>query len=80
MYSVIVSPTFHAFHHSTDPAHYNRNYGKILSVWDFLFDTAVRGGERPVQFGVEGMKVPERLAAQFAHPFRLLWRWGRQQS
>lgn len=71
-YPVFVSPTFHAFHHSEDPSHYDRNFGKIMSTWDFMFGTAVKEGERPSRFGVRGLAIPERLSAQFAAPFRIL--------
>ena len=73
LYGVIVSPVFHAFHHSTDPAHYNRNYGKMLSLWDHVFRTAV-SGPRPERYGVEGLVVPETLTSQFLAPFRILLR------
>jgi sterol desaturase/sphingolipid hydroxylase (fatty acid hydroxylase superfamily) len=71
LYRVVVSPTFHAFHHSTDPAHHDRNFGKILSLWDFVFGTGVRG-QRPTTFGLKSPVIPERLTAQFIEPFRLL--------
>jgi sterol desaturase/sphingolipid hydroxylase (fatty acid hydroxylase superfamily) len=77
-YKVMVSPTFHAFHHSTDRAHYDKNFGKILSVWDFLFGTAVQG-DRPSRFGIEGTVIPERLSSQLVAPFRIVartWRGG----
>jgi sterol desaturase/sphingolipid hydroxylase (fatty acid hydroxylase superfamily) len=72
-YSLVVSPRFHALHHSRDAAHYNGNYGKVLSVWDFLFGTAIRA-ERPERYGVEGLPVPRTLWDHFATPFRLLRR------
>jgi sterol desaturase/sphingolipid hydroxylase (fatty acid hydroxylase superfamily) len=69
---LIVSPAFHAVHHSTDEREYNGNYGLIFSIWDAAFGTFVVA-EAPVRrFGVEGMEVRESLAAQFLHPFRLL--------
>ena len=71
LYRVLVSPVFHAFHHSADPAHHNRNFGKILSVWDFAFGTAV-SGPRPSRYGVDGLHVPETLSGQFLSPFRIL--------
>jgi sterol desaturase/sphingolipid hydroxylase (fatty acid hydroxylase superfamily) len=71
LYRVLVSPVFHAFHHSADPSHHNRNFGKILSVWDFAFGTAV-SGTRPSRYGVDGIEVPETLSAQFLSPFRIL--------
>lgn len=71
LYRVLVSPVFHAFHHSADPSHHNRNFGKILSVWDFAFGTAV-AGQRPTRYGVDGLVVPETLSGQFLSPFRIL--------
>lgn len=73
-YRVLVSPRFHALHHSSDARHHNRNFSKILSVWDFLFGTAVREDRRPETLGVEGMPVPRTLAAQLVAPFRLMGR------
>jgi sterol desaturase/sphingolipid hydroxylase (fatty acid hydroxylase superfamily) len=36
---ILLCPHYHQLHHSIDPAHYNRNYGLLLSVWDRLFGT-----------------------------------------
>ena len=38
-YNLLVSPRNHRIHHSTDPAHHNRNFGFALIVWDRLFGT-----------------------------------------
>lgn len=78
-YYILVSPRFHALHHSTDPRHYNGNYGKILSVWDFLFGTGVVA-ERPARIGVEGLPVPRSLWAQLISPFRILFRRGAERA
>ena len=72
LYRVLVSPVFHAFHHSAERRHYDRNFGKILSVWDFVFLTAVSSEPRPLRFGVNGLRIPESLVQQFLTPFRLL--------
>jgi sterol desaturase/sphingolipid hydroxylase (fatty acid hydroxylase superfamily) len=74
LHRLFVSPAFHAVHHSIDEREYNGNYGRVFSVWDALFGTFVRSERRPCSYGVEGMHVPERLTAQFAHPFRFLSR------
>lgn len=79
-YRVLVSPRFHAFHHSADPRHHNRNYSKIFSFWDFLFGTAVEGPVRPDRLGVDGMPVPRTLAAQMLAPFRILFRTRRREA
>ena len=36
---VAMSPAHHQIHHSTDPAHFNRNFGSCLSLFDWLFGT-----------------------------------------
>ena len=70
---LIVSPTFHAIHHSPEARHYDRNYGQLLSVWDFLFGTAAED-PRPTRYGVEGLDMKESVVHQLAAPFRYLWR------
>jgi sterol desaturase/sphingolipid hydroxylase (fatty acid hydroxylase superfamily) len=75
LYPMFVSPVFHSFHHSRERRHYDRNFGKILSVWDFVFGTAVAREPRPTRFGVEGLSIPESLVQQFLAPFRQLG-WG----
>lgn len=37
--AVILCPHYHQLHHSTDPRHYDKNFGLMLSVWDRLFGT-----------------------------------------
>ena len=39
MEKFIMSPVQHQMHHSSDEAHYNANYGVVLSFWDTLFGT-----------------------------------------
>ncbi len=74
LHRLLVSPAFHAVHHSTDAREYNGNYGRVLSLWDLLFGTFVRPTTAVRSYGVAGMDVPERLGAQFVHPFRMLFR------
>jgi sterol desaturase/sphingolipid hydroxylase (fatty acid hydroxylase superfamily) len=71
LHRVFVSPVFHALHHSTQPSQYTGNYGKILSVWDHAFGTAV-AGERPTRYGVEGLDVPETIQGQLLAPLQVL--------
>ena len=71
LHRLFVSPAIHAIHHSADEREYNGNYGRVFSLWDALFGTFVRADGRRCE-GVEGMDVPERLTAQFIHPFRVL--------
>ncbi|HUJ14558.1 MAG TPA: sterol desaturase family protein [Thermoanaerobaculia bacterium] len=72
LHRLLVSPAFHAVHHSADAREYNGNYGRVLSIWDVLFGTHVRSERSEREYGVEGMEIPESLTAQFLHPFRFL--------
>ena len=72
---LVVSPHFHAFHHSVERRHADANFGMMFSCWDYLFGTAVEAPSRPERYGVEGIDFHESLASQFVTPFRLAWRW-----
>jgi sterol desaturase/sphingolipid hydroxylase (fatty acid hydroxylase superfamily) len=34
-----MNPAHHQIHHSNDPAHFNRNMGSCLALWDWMFGT-----------------------------------------
>jgi len=38
---IVLPPHWHQLHHSTDPRHWDKNFGLMLSVWDWLFGTLV---------------------------------------
>ena len=42
---VFITPPFHRTHHSMADAAMNRNFGNILSCWDYLFGSAVQPTE-----------------------------------
>ena len=69
---VLVTPRFHLYHHSIDPAHHDRNFGIVFSFWDRLFGTyrAPRVGER-IDCGLDGCDAAERQrsAGLLALPF-----------
>lgn len=69
---VLVTPHFHAFHHSTDPAYHNCNFGATLSVWDYLFGTAVDEQQKPTRYGLLDVEMPT-VASTFWVPFRLVY-------
>ena len=58
---IFVSPAHHQVHHSNDPAHFNKNSGSCLAVWDWMFGTLyVPAKQREkLSFGVE----PDRADA-----------------
>jgi sterol desaturase/sphingolipid hydroxylase (fatty acid hydroxylase superfamily) len=50
---VFVSPAHHQVHHSSNPKHFNKNFGSCLALWDWMFGTLyVPQKERePLTFG-----------------------------
>lgn len=36
---ILISPAHHQIHHSTNPAHFDKNMGSVLAIWDWLFGT-----------------------------------------
>ncbi len=74
---LVVSPHFHAFHHSVDRHQSDANFGLMFSCWDYLFGTAVDAPARPARYGVADIEFHESLINQFMTPIRLAWRWRR---
>jgi sterol desaturase/sphingolipid hydroxylase (fatty acid hydroxylase superfamily) len=70
LYRVFVSPAFHNVHHSAERRYHDSNYGKLLSVWDFLFGTAVKDQPRPAVTGIAGICIPESILQQLLVPFK----------
>jgi sterol desaturase/sphingolipid hydroxylase (fatty acid hydroxylase superfamily) len=73
---VIVSPRFHARHHSAAPEDINVNFGSLLIIWDHLFGTARKTPGRPLAYGLVAAQdnVPPSFLRQQFYPFLYLWR------
>lgn len=58
---LFMSPAHHQIHHSRNPAHFNKNMGSCLALWDWMFGTLyIPSAEREaLDFGVE----PDRAHA-----------------
>jgi sterol desaturase/sphingolipid hydroxylase (fatty acid hydroxylase superfamily) len=79
---LLQSPAHHQLHHSSDPAHYDKNLGFALAVWDWAFGTLVipaKARERVV-FGLGAENALFRsLAGNFLKPFmRFSWHVARR--
>jgi sterol desaturase/sphingolipid hydroxylase (fatty acid hydroxylase superfamily) len=63
---------FHRIHHSIEPAHWDKNFGVVTTLWDWLFGTAhfPAKAEWPAT-GVEGAPEPAGVADFYLLPFRL---------
>ena len=58
---IIVSPQYHAMHHSTARAHRDANFAGFLTIWDRLFGTMAERGDQPLRFGLPEEKGVNRL-------------------
>jgi sterol desaturase/sphingolipid hydroxylase (fatty acid hydroxylase superfamily) len=52
--AVLITPRIHHVHHSSDPRHYGRNLGSLLSIWDRMFGTFLDPDDvkAPLKFGI----------------------------
>jgi sterol desaturase/sphingolipid hydroxylase (fatty acid hydroxylase superfamily) len=83
LYPVVVSPNFHSIHHSIDPEHYNQHFGRMFSLWDYLFGTAAPDQTRPATYGLQDWKMPTLLSQlyfPFVHLFRDLVKSNQQNN
>lgn len=53
---IFISPKQHQVHHSTNPDHFDKNFGVSLSVWDGLGKSLVRSKhvQQKLRFGLSG--------------------------
>lgn len=68
----LIGPAHHQIHHSADPAHFNRNLGSILTIFDRLMGTFQLPAERRerLSFGVhDGEAAPHGWRAALLAPF-----------
>jgi sterol desaturase/sphingolipid hydroxylase (fatty acid hydroxylase superfamily) len=67
---VFLSPAHHQIHHSIEPAHFNKNLGSTLAIWDWLFGTLVLPARRRecLTFGVAGYEKPHTFKGAIISP------------
>lgn len=69
---VILSPAHHQIHHSCNPAHYGKNLGSALAIFDALFGTLLVPEKRrqDLRFGVDpGTHAPHTVTGGLIAPF-----------
>lgn len=71
---ILISPAQHQIHHSKAERHWNKNFGEVFALWDWLFGTLYLPGKvrEVIEFGVAGADKQEHatlLQAYFV-PFR----------
>ena len=78
--ALIQSPAHHQLHHSTNPDHFNTNFGGSLAVFDWMFGTLLVPTAEPqrLTFGAdtEGER-PHSMEGVVITPFVRLWRRNR---
>jgi len=72
---VFLSPAAHQIHHSVDAAHYDRNFGVCLTLWDRLWKTHYdpRQQKENLRFGLADSPLSDekqRVWTLYVHPFR----------
>ncbi|HEY4965601.1 MAG TPA: sterol desaturase family protein [Puia sp.] len=77
---IFTSPQFHRVHHSSDPAHADKNFGVYFSIYDHLFRTAcpsrdvypetgISDTRFPTEDKVRISQLPRNWLLQMAYPF-----------
>ncbi|MCW8107451.1 sterol desaturase family protein [Alteromonas ponticola] len=71
----LISPVQHQIHHSTKPAHFDKNFGTTLAVWDRLFGSLVLSQKgQPLRFGLgKGQRAHRDLSDAYLGPVRDHW-------
>ncbi len=74
---IIISPAQHQIHHSTDEKHFNKNYGEMFALWDWMFGTLYVPKEREIlHFGYEKNAKPihNNIVNAYVEPFAASFR------
>jgi sterol desaturase/sphingolipid hydroxylase (fatty acid hydroxylase superfamily) len=82
---VLVTPQSHRVHHSLEPEHRDKNFGAILSIWDFMLGTQCRTFTVYPETGIADAAFPHEQKiglksllltplSQLLHPFLVLVR------
>lgn len=50
---ILISPAQHQIHHSKNPKHFDKNYGSMLAIWDWLFGSLyIPEKDEKIHFGL----------------------------
>jgi sterol desaturase/sphingolipid hydroxylase (fatty acid hydroxylase superfamily) len=82
---VLVTPQTHRVHHSVQPEHFDKNFGNVFAIWDFLFRTQCKDFNVYPALGVADAKCPRGkattlqealrvFASELAYPLRAVFR------
>lgn len=78
---VFISPAQHHIHHSIERKHYNKNYGEVFAIWDWMFGSLyVPESYEDIKVGLsdeDGNRIEQpypTLRSALFHPFVDCWR------
>ncbi len=81
MEHILISPSQHQIHHSSDPKHHDKNYGEVFAIWDWIFGTLYVPDEyEDLNYGLatsDGTPIPQKhttLKEAMIGPFEEVWR------
>jgi sterol desaturase/sphingolipid hydroxylase (fatty acid hydroxylase superfamily) len=71
----LISPAQHQLHHSKKKAHFDKNFGVVLSVWDRILGTFHHSVEEEIQFGLNksDAKYTASIWSLYLQPFVGAW-------
>lgn len=69
--TVLATPVFHRWHHTSADTGGETNFAGTFPIWDIMFGTyRMPENELPAVYGVDGEPVPQAIGGQLAYPFR----------
>lgn len=80
--NLILCPHWHQLHHSTNPRHYDKNFGLLFSFWDRMFGTlCVPDPNESFKFGLQDRDVRDyqSLNGLYVLPLKKMWRVVRRR-
>lgn len=68
---VLIDSRYHRIHHSLDPRHFDRNFGSVTPLWDWLFGTMhLPGKDEWPDVGLAGIPEPTNAREWSRLPWR----------
>ncbi len=78
----VISPVQHQIHHSTNPRHFDKNFGTTLAIWDRLLGSLVISQKgQSIRFGLGNhQKTHTHLADAYFRPLKEHWQSVRKKQ
>ena len=77
---ILVTPSHHRVHHSSNPQYLDKNYGDVLIIWDKLFGTFKEENEKPVYGLTKPLNSHSFLWQHFHFFLEMILAIGQQKS